>query len=396
MISFLYKQKQLKFVTTTQEKMKIMFQIYYSLFSKILMNDIENFNYSSSIKANVSLTNREIKRVIYKTTSNKISRHIDYMNKIMRKLVDDASKQMRSLFEKCFQKRIQSIQFKNATTIILRKSQKNYSNSKTFKFIALLNTLNKILKSIVSKRLRNVLEQYDLLSNTQMNVRKHKLINIALQLITKKIHIIWSDKKKVISLLNLNEKNVFNNVTHRKLLHDIRKRKVFELLFKFVNVFLKNKRTTITIEDHTTTKRRVNVNISQSLSLSSMLYLFYNANLLETYDDIKLWINFIEFVNDDNILTYEKSIERNCKVLNEIYNKCEQWAQTHDTKFSKLKHELIHFSKTFKRFNMSVNVTLTRHQIESKTNVKILKIQLNFKFKWVFHIRQIETKLIIK
>ena len=114
-----------------------------------------------------------------------------------------------------------------------------------------------------------------------------------------------------------------------------------------------------------------------------MFYLFYNANLFETCDDIKLRINFIEFINDINILTYEKSIERNCKMLNEIYNRCEQWAQTYDTKFSKLKHELIYFSKTLKRFNMSVNVTLTRHQIETKTNVKILKIQLNFKFKWV-------------
>ena len=178
---FLYKQKQLKFVTTTQKKTKIMFQTHYLSFSKILMNDIENFDYSLSIKTNVSLTNREIKRVTYKTTSNKISKHIDYTNKVMRKLVDDASKQMRSLFEKCFQKRIQSTQFKNATTIILRKSKKrNCSNSKTFKLIALLNTLNKILKLIVSKRLRNVLEQYDLLLNIQMSVRKHKSINIAL------------------------------------------------------------------------------------------------------------------------------------------------------------------------------------------------------------------------
>ena len=96
---------------------------------------------------------------------------------------------------------------------------------------------------------------------------------------------------------------------------------------------------------------------------------------------LQLRINFIEFVNDVNILTYEKSTKRNCKIVNEIYIKCEQWAQTHDTKFSKLKHELIHFSKTSKRFNMSVCAKLTSHQVESKTNIKVLRVQLNFKLK---------------
>ena len=70
----------------------MIFQIYHLLFSKIFINNIENFNYLSLIKANVSLTNREIKRNIYKTTLNKILKYIDYMNKVMRKLVDDASK----------------------------------------------------------------------------------------------------------------------------------------------------------------------------------------------------------------------------------------------------------------------------------------------------------------
>ena len=99
---FFYKREQLKLVTTTQEKTKIIFQTHYLLFSKIFMNDIENFDYLLSIETNVSLTNREIKWIIYKTILNKTSKHIDYTNKVIRKLIDDASKQMRSLFEKCF------------------------------------------------------------------------------------------------------------------------------------------------------------------------------------------------------------------------------------------------------------------------------------------------------
>jgi len=111
---------------------------------------------------------------------------------------------------------------------------------------------------------------------------------------------------------------------HSKLLHDMKKRKVSKLLLKFVKNFLKDRRIMITIDDYMTMKCRVNVNISQDSSLSSILYLFYNANLLEACDNIKLRTSFINFVNDVNILTYEEFIKRNCKVLNEIYDRCEQ------------------------------------------------------------------------
>ena len=296
---------------------------------------------------------------------------------------NNGNQQIRSLFERCIQEGIQPAQFKSAATIVLRKpGKKDYSDPKAYRPIALLDTLGKILESIVSKRLRYVIEMYNILPSTQMGARKHKSVDTALQLITKKIHIIWSGtKKRVATLLSLDDEGAFDNVTHSKLLHDMRKRRVFKLLLRFVEDFLKNKRTTITIDDYTTTKRSVNVGISQSSPLSSILYLFYNANLLEICDDIKLRINSIGFVNDVNILTYEESTKRNCKIVSEIYIRCEQWAQTHDTKFSKLKHELIHFSRTSKRFNMSACAELASHQVESKTDIKVLRVQLDSKLR---------------
>jgi len=124
-------------------------------------------------------------------------------------------------------------------------------------------------------------------------------------------------------LLNLNKKSAFNNITHNRLLYNIRKRKVLKLLFEFVEDFLRNRRITITINNYTTTKRNINIDISQDSSLLSILYLFYNANLLKTCNNIKLKISFIEFVNNVNILIYRKSTKRNCKILNKIYNRCE-------------------------------------------------------------------------
>ncbi len=230
-----------------------------------------------------------------------------------------------------------------------------------------------------------------------MKVCKHRSINTTLQLIIKKIYIIWSDtKRKVVSLLSLNEKSTFNNVAHSRLLHDMKKRRVLILLLKFVKNFLKNQHIMIIINDYMTMKRSMNVDILQNSLLSSILYLFYNANLLEACDDIRLKISFTDFVNDVNILTYEEFMKRNCKVLNKIYDRCKQWSKTYNIKFLKIKHELIHFMKIFKWFNMNVNVKLIKHQIDLKSNIRVLKVQLNFKLKWVIHMHHVKAKLVIK
>ena len=143
-------------------------------------------------------------------------------------------------------------------------------------------------------------------------------------------------------------------------------------------------------------KCNVNIDILQDSLLSSILYLFYNVNLLKACDGIKWRTNFTNFMNDINILTYEEFTKCNCRVLSKIYDKCKQWLKTHDIKFLMTKHKLIHFIKTFKWFNMKVDVKLMKHQINLKSNIRILKVQLNFKLKWVTYMHYIKAKLVIK
>ena len=81
--------------------------------------------------------------------------------------------------------------FKRATTIVLRKlSKKNYSKLFVFKLIALLDTLKKTLESIMSKRLRYVVEKARTLLSTQIRIKRQRLINTILQFITKKMYTI--------------------------------------------------------------------------------------------------------------------------------------------------------------------------------------------------------------
>ena len=198
------------------------------------------------------------------------------------------------------------------------------------------------------------------------------------------------------SFLNLNVSEVFDNVSHLRLFHNMKKKKVSSKLLKWMKNFLKNRSITLIIKKYTQTKRRINVNISQDSSLSSILYLFYNANLLKTCENVKLRFSATSFVNDINILTYSEFTKQNYEMLKKAWNKILEWAKKHEFKFNERKHELIHFSRTSKRYNMKISITLREHQVNANTDFRILKIQLNFKLRWKSHLRQIETKLMNK
>ncbi len=55
------------------------------------MLNIIDFKYSLLIEDDVSLIHHEIKKVIYKATSDKMLKHTKYINKIMHRLINDTS-----------------------------------------------------------------------------------------------------------------------------------------------------------------------------------------------------------------------------------------------------------------------------------------------------------------
>ena len=187
--------------------------------------------------------------------------------------------------------------------------------------------------------------------------------------------------------LNLNVSEIFDNVSHFRFFHNMRKKRISSKLLKWVKNFLKNRNIILIIERYTQTKRRISVNISQNFLFSSILYLFYNANLLKTCKDVKLRFNVTNFMNDINILTYNEFIKRNCDVLKKAWNKIFEWTKRHEFKFNERKHELIHFLRTSKKYNIKISIMLRKHRVNANIDFRILKIQLNFKLRWKSYLR---------
>ena len=81
--------------------------------------------------------------------------------------------------------------FKKAHVIVLRKLNKeDYAQSKAYRLIALLNTLDKTLESIIAVRISYLTEFNVLLSKEQMKERQARSTKSALELLTKQIHTV--------------------------------------------------------------------------------------------------------------------------------------------------------------------------------------------------------------
>jgi len=68
--------------------------------------------------------------------------------------------------------------------------------------------------------------------------------------------------------------------------------------------------------------REINADISQRFLISSILFLFFNASLIKKCEVLKIKIEVLDFVDDINILVYDRFTEEICRTLSKIHNVC--------------------------------------------------------------------------
>ncbi len=137
--------------------------------------------------------------------------------------------------------------------------------------------------------------------------------------------------------------------------------------------------------------REINADISQRFFISLILFLFFNASLIEKCEALKIKIKVLDFINDINILTYNRFIEEICRTLSRAHDICAKWACTHDVTFASEKYELTHFIRKSKKFDMMTSIQIESSVIKLKSDVQVLRVQLNMKLQWNVHLCQIEA-----
>lgn len=206
--------------------------------------------------------------------------------------------------------------FRSSITVVLRKPDKDdYTIPKAYRPIALLNTIGKIMDAVVARRLSYLVEVHNVLPNTHIGGRKLRSTEHALHLVIEKIYKAWNTGRgQVASLMLLDVSGAFDNVSHERLLHNLRTRRVDEKLVRWLASFLDERWIRMTMDDFTSEEHSISTGIPQGSPLSPILYIFYNAGLLETCE-LDLDTTATGYIDDAAILACGDTTAETCAKL---------------------------------------------------------------------------------
>jgi hypothetical protein len=127
--------------------------------------DMSNLNYFNVVlKSSFFIMKNEIWQKIKWCKSNNALKLNDIFNRILKIYDDKLMTHLMSLFRVCVALKYHSRCFRKIHIIILKKSKKkNYMNVKMYKWIAFLNICDKVLKSMIARRINDLTKIHDFL-----------------------------------------------------------------------------------------------------------------------------------------------------------------------------------------------------------------------------------------
>lgn len=220
-----------------------------------------------------------------------------------------------------------------------------FSQAEVIRPVALLNTLGKILESIVATRIAWAVEEYGLLPKTHLGGRKGISVDHVIQLILDRVHRAWREGRKV-SMLLLDQAGAYDNVSHQRLLSNIKRLRLGQLAPR-VQSFLIGRTTRIKLPGFLSDAFPTPTGMPPGSPLSPIIFLLFNAPLIDTYwstggDGAET--NAYGWVDDSAIIVVSESYYRNTQLLEKVLDRAEVWARRHAARFAPDKFELIHFA----------------------------------------------------
>ncbi|KAL5371116.1 hypothetical protein PMIN02_013118 [Paraphaeosphaeria minitans] len=379
-------------ITEPSEKAELFRDIFFPAPPEANLEDVRDAEYSGQIGL-PPISEKEIEDAIRIASPLKGPGPDGITNKALQTGRAQLTAHMLKIFNQSIQLGYCPAHFRGSLTAVLRKPGKdNYTKPKAYRPIALLNTMGKIMDAIISQRLNYLVETYELLPPTHLGGRKKRSTEHALHAVTEKIYGAWNQKKThVASLLLLDVSGAFDNVSHARLLHNLRKRKIDEKTVRWIASFLSDRHTRIRIDGFNSPQYATSTGIPQGSPLSPILYLFYNADLI---DICREEANVLPtgYIDDVAILAWAETTEKTCDILGKTLQKAQQWANTHASVFAPDKFQLTHFTRARKKIDINHPIETIWGEIKPRPNCKYLGLMMDAKLTWKPHIEEIRRK----
>jgi hypothetical protein len=261
---------------------------------------------------------------------------------------------------------------------------------KAFRLISLLLTISKGLEAVVAARLLYITEKHSLLPINYFGARPRRSAEQALNVLVERIYQAWRGGK-ILTLVSFDVKGAFNGV-HSKVLKDrVAARRVPESVVEWIGNFCSKRRAQVVVGGYESDAAEIEyAGIPQGSPLSPLLYVFYNADLVER--PINSHGGAIGFVDDFNAWVVGANEEETTAAIQDtILPHAEQWAKCSGAIFEAEKTSLIHFTRRPQPDDTRA-VYFEDTAILPQSSVKVLGVVLDKRLSMDEHISRVTTR----
>ena len=380
--------------TTHEEKLDTLAKTFFPPPPPADLTDIPNqtqWQYPTPAPYEPTITIEQIQTAIRKTSPKKTPGPDRISNRVLQKALPLIECHLQTLMQATLNLGYFPKSLKTSTTIVLRKpTKRDYTKAKAYRPIALENTLGKILESIIATTISYLTETHNLLPEGHYGARPGRNTEDAMLNLSERIHHSWK-QGEIYTALFLDVAGAFNNVHHKRLIHNLRTRKIPTSIALWIQSFLTDRTTHLQFNGATSQEISVPAGIPQGSPLSPLLYLYYNADALdvaESKEKDKLAMGFV----DDIVYGVSGSTdEENVEELGGILEKAEKWRKRHGVQFETSKYVLVHFTRNY-RASTTAAITVGETVIKPSAEAKYLGVIFDNKLRYKCHIQHAVKK----
>ena len=168
------------------------------------------------------------------------------------------------------------------------------------------------MELIIVKRISALAEKHHLLLKIYIGGRRLRSTDHVIHYLLKRISEIWT-QEKIASLFLFDVAGAFDKISHTRILASLRARRIDSRIVRWMASFLSNRTTELQIPGYRTESRPIDIEILQGSPLLLILFLFYNAEILERCEGEKRQgISATGFIDDIAILVSGENTEESC------------------------------------------------------------------------------------
>ena len=351
-----------------------------------------DFSSNSIEEYNLSIKLKELKNIL--KTSKDTAPGGDELPYIMiRQLSEESLKYLLDFYNLIFREHIFPESWKEAIIIPILKVGKDATKCDSYRPIALISCLSKILEKILNKRLMWYLEKHNLINKSQCGFRKGRGTTDHLTRLTSDIQEALVNNEYHISVF-LDLMKAYDTVWKQVILEQLQKFNMKGHLACYIQNFLQDRSIKVKVGNCFSEIYDLDLGVPQGSSISVTLFLIA-INTIFDYIPSKLEMSL--FVDDCRFSIRTKMISKDTeKELQNILNILETWASKTGFKFAEGKSEILICTRKICPHNKPPNLNLFIDKLKLKvvTEKKFLGVWFDWRMLWNIQLQHLKDKSI--